>query len=173
MLHVYLTDAEPLTFIHTHSAAGTITRPAVTARSYRVGRTGAEIHAVLNARGASSEYLRVEFKTLGTASFPSRIHAPPVGVATASVVEVTIPETRITRITVAPRESVDVAAGQNEPALLIALTDGVAVDGAQPLAVGQERFVDGGRRAVVRPQGFSPVQLLRVDFLTRPAGNPK
>jgi hypothetical protein len=170
MMHVYLNDAEPLTFIHARSAAGTILRPAVKARSYRIGRTHAETHSILNIGNGATDWLRLEIKTEGTSSTPSRITAPPLGVATAAVVEVTHAQIRVTRITVAPRESFELAPGANEATLLIAMTEGVAVDGSSLLRVGDHRFVNGGRRAVIKPQAFSPVQVLQVEFLTRPAG---
>lgn len=172
MVHLYLNDAGPLTFIHRQSAAGTIARPAVSARSYRVGRTRAETHAVSNVGGGPSDYLRIEIKTLGTESMPHRILAPPVRVQTTSVLEVTNAQFRVTRITVAPHEAFDITVGATDAALVVALTEGVSVDGAQALTVGQERFLDGGRRAQIRPQGLSPVQLLLVDLLTRPAAAP-
>jgi hypothetical protein len=172
MIHVYLNDADPITFIHPSTYGGTITRPAVVARSYRVGRTSMETHAVINPGRGISDYLRIEFKTEGTDSRKQRIPAPPIGTSTTSAIEVENAQYRVTRITVAPRDSLAIRTSASAAALLLALTDGVSVDGT-PAAQGQERFVDSGRRALVRPGGFSPVQLLRVDFLTRPAGPPK
>lgn len=166
MVHVYLTDAEPLTFVHSHDQGATIVRPAVAARSYRVGRTVEERHAITNFAGGASEYLRIEFKTEGDRKPRQRVAATPVLSRTVASVEVTTPEMRITRLTVAPREQVEIATPDKEPALVIALTDGVAVDGATPLALGSEQFIAAGRKASVRPGGFSPVQLLRIDFLT-------
>jgi hypothetical protein len=89
------------------------------------------------------------------------------------VVEIENEQYRVTRITVAPRDSFTIKVGANEAALLVALTEGASVDGAQALTVGQERFLGAGRGSVVRPKTFAPVQLLQIDFLTRPAGAPK
>jgi hypothetical protein len=173
MIHLYLNDADPITFIHPATYGGTITRPAVVARSYRVGPASAETHAVINPGRGVSDFLRIELKTTGLAWRKQRIPAPALGTATAAAVEVENDQYRVTRITVAPRDSFTIKVEAKEAALLVALTEGVTVDGAQALAVGQERFVDGGRGAVVRPRGFAPIQLLLVSFLTRPAGAPK
>jgi hypothetical protein len=173
MIHVYLNDADPITFTHTASYGGSITRPAVVARSYRVGHTREETHGVVNTGRGLTDYLRIEFKTMGMDSRKQRIPAPPLGVATTSSVEVENAQYRATRITVAARDSFVIRPGSNEAALLVAVTDDISVDGAPPLTLGQERFVDSGRRVVVRPKGFAPVQLLRIDFLTRPAAAPK
>jgi mannose-6-phosphate isomerase-like protein (cupin superfamily) len=169
MLHVYLNDADPITFVHSKSAIGTVTRPAVTARSYRLVRTGFETHSIVNQGRGASDFLRIEFKTQGHESQSSRGVARPVTPRSSSVVEVANAQLRITRVTVATQESYEVAATATEPALLIALTGDVTMDGSRPLTVGQERFVDVGRHVTVRPSGFAAVQLLRVDLLTPPA----
>jgi hypothetical protein len=173
MLHVYFNDADPITFEHDGSP-GSITRPSVAARSYRVGRATPETHAVINRGRGESDFMRVELKTIGNESQRERVYAPPLANATSATVEVTNSQYRATRITVAARQTFEVTASATEPALLLALTEGIATDSsaAATLKVGQERFVEGGRRVLVRNSSDAPVQLLRVDFLTRPNSAP-
>jgi hypothetical protein len=167
MLHVYFNDADPILFEH-DGPPGSVTRPYVKARSYRVGLARPEAHAVINRGRTSSDYMRIELKTIGTESRGRRVEAPPLGDTTASVVEVTNAQYRATRITVGAGKTFEVKAAAGEPALIVALTDGIAVDVAGTLKVGGERFVDAGRSALVRNPGTASVELLRVDFLTAP-----
>jgi hypothetical protein len=171
MVHVYFNDADPIIFEHDGSP-GSITRPYVTARSYRVGRARPETHAVINRGRGASDYMRIELKTSGDVSQGQRVPAPPLGAATKSTAEITNAQYRVSRITVAAKETFEVVAEAAVPAILIALTDGVAVEsvGSAPrsLKVGEERFVDVGRRELVRNNGAVAIELLRVDFLTPP-----
>jgi hypothetical protein len=170
MLHVYFNDADPITFEHDGSP-GSITRPSVAARSYRVGFNTPETHAVINRGRGESDFMRVELKTIGRESQRERVYAPPLANTTSAIAEVTNSQYRSIRITIAARATYEVAAGATEPALLLALTEGVAIEGsgdAPTLKIGQERFVAGGGRVVIRNSSDAPVQLLRVDFLTRP-----
>lgn len=88
MLHVYLNDADPITFMHSTSAIGTVTRPAVTARSYRLVRTGFETHSIVNQGHGANDFLCTEFKIQGHESLWARLHAFPVTPRTAAAVEV-------------------------------------------------------------------------------------
>jgi hypothetical protein len=167
MLHVYFNDADPILFQH-DGPPGSVTRPYVKARSYRVGRAKPEAHAVINRGRTSSDYMRIELKTVGTESRGRRVEAPPLGDTTAAVVEVTNAQYRVTRITVGAGKTFEVKAAAAEPAILVALTEGVAIEGAGTLNLGGERFVDAGGSALVRNAGTASVDLLRVDFLTAP-----
>jgi hypothetical protein len=172
MVHVYLDDAEPLVFEHDGSPF-TVTRPPVAARSYRIGRATPESHATISSSAKPSTYLRVELKTQGYENTRRRVSAAPLTGATQSVVESTGGQLRISRITIAPGETFEVTASATEAALLIAVTDGVSLaDGqrsGEVLRLGQDCFVDLGQRQTLRNGGTSHVQLLRFDFLTKPA----
>jgi quercetin dioxygenase-like cupin family protein len=168
MLHIYFNDADPILFRHA-GAPYDITRPPVKTRSYRIGRATPETHAVINLSSTASDYMRVELKTQGTESPRRRVIAPPLGSESSSVVEVNGEQFRATRITVAAGQSTEVAATANEPALVIALTEGVAAEGTtKPAPIGQERFVATGQRSTFTNTGSAPIQILRIDFLTRP-----
>lgn len=166
MLHVYFNDADPVVFEHDGSP-GSITRPPVQARSYRVGRARPEIHAVTNL-GRASDFMRVELKTTGDEGAPRRVAAPPLTSETRTVVEVANAQYRASRVTIGVGQSLELTADSAGPALVIAVTEGLTVDDVGALRLGQERFVAVGRRERIRNAGPSPVELLRIDFLTRP-----
>jgi hypothetical protein len=171
MVHLYLDDADNLVFEHDGSPF-TVTRPAVAARSYRIGLATPESHAVISSSSRASSYLRVELKTQGRENTRRRVPAPPIGTGTQSIVESTGPQLRSSRITIAPGEAFDVAATTAEPAVIIAVTEGISIAGGarngEVLKLGQELFVDVGQRQSVRNGGTVPVQLIRFDFLTKP-----
>jgi hypothetical protein len=73
-------------------------------------------------------------------------------------------------VTVASKQSLDIPAGADHPALLIALTDVAAAGGGSALAIGQERFISPGGKETIRNDGVRPVQFLKVDILLKPAG---
>lgn len=171
MLHVYFTDADPVQFSH-DGPPNEVTRPSVAARSYRVGRATPESHAVHNLGPRLSDYMRVELKTEGDEGWRSRVPALPLVDSTATVVDVNNTQYRSSRVTIASGARVELDAPAAQPFLLLALTDGIAVEGdrsnASTLKTGDHLFVDAARRVTVRNASPSPVQLLRVDFLSRP-----
>lgn len=171
MLHVYFNDADPVQFNH-DGPPNDVTRPHVRARSYRVGRARPETHSVVNTGSGMSDYMRVELKTEGDEGLLRRIPENPLVDATATVVDMNNSQYRSSRITVASGQSVDLAAPTAQPFLLLALTNGISVTrAASPtvsLETGAEHFVEASQSATVRNTGASPVQLLRVDLLTKP-----
>ncbi len=172
MVHVYLSDADPILFSH-DGPPYDITRPAVTARSYRIGTATPEIHAVSNPFAGHTDYQRVEYKTTGFESSRERVFAPPLALTSSAVVEHAAEMSRVTRLTIAAGASVEVAATATEPALLIFVTDGMLAEEAgierRTVKTGDERFVNAGSRSVVHNAGTTPLQVLRFDFLTPPA----
>ena len=98
MFHVYLNDADPILFSH-DGPPFEITRPAVTARSYRIGTATPEIHAVSNPSATLTDYLRVEYKTTGVEFSRQRVFAPPLALTSSAVVEHSAEMSRVTRVT--------------------------------------------------------------------------
>lgn len=172
LAYVYLNDAGPVVFRHDHGP-GTITRPAVKARSYRLSRGMVETHAVENAGDGASDYLRVEFKTQGSASIRRRGAAPPLKTENAADVEVTNDQMRITRLTLGAGKTMELTTTAAEPALLIAVTGArvtVARGSSLDLALdlGQEHWIDPRQREAVTNTGKTPIEFLRFDFLSAP-----
>jgi hypothetical protein len=174
---VYLIDAEPVVFKHSGSNNRNVTRPAVKAGSYRLARGDSETHAVDNESTRSSEFLRVQFKTdpAGVRAFRRRVPAPSSDArGTGSEVEFSNAQIRISRITIAPGDSVDLTTGDAEPALLVALSDARltvarASSSDLSLSVGQDHWLETRQREHVTNAGSAPVVLLRFDFLTSPS----
>lgn len=175
MFHVYLNDADPVLFSH-DGAPYEITRPPVTARSYRIGTATPEVHAVLNPSERPSDYLRVEYKTRDSEHSRRRVHAPPLPDTSIAVVEHSGASSRVTRVTLAPRDSAGFDATDAQPALFIFVTDATITDGTgtavKQARAGDERFVAPGGRLSLRNTGNAPLQLLRFDFLTPPSTSP-
>lgn len=171
MFHVYLNDADPIMFNH-DGPPNDITRPPVTARSYRIGRATPETHSVLNLSPNYTDFQRVEYKTRGNEGGRRRVSAPPLGAASATAVEHTGEQSRVTRVTIAAGASGEFITVAGEPALLVFVTAGTIADSPggqiQPVMVGAERFIRAGSTLVIRNTGSSPIQALRFDFLTPP-----
>jgi hypothetical protein len=173
---VYLTDAEPVVFKHSGSSNRSVTRPAVKAGSYRLARGDSEVHSVENDGGAS-EFLRVELKTdpAGVRSFRRRVPAPASASPRSSAdVEFSNAQLRISRVRIAAGEGLDVVTTETQPALLIALGEAaMTVARASSMDVslspGQERWIESRQREHIANTGMAPIELLRFDFLTRPA----
>ena len=174
---VYLTDAEPVVFKHTGSMNRSVTRPAVKAGSYRLARGDSEVHSFENDSTQASEFLRVELKTgaAGVRGFRRRVPVPvqPAN-GSASDVEFTNAQIRITRLRIAAGQSVDLTTTQNEPALLVALlpaslTVARASSPDLSLTLGQERWIETRQHEHISNTGSVPAEFLRFDFLTKPA----
>lgn len=171
MLHVYFNDADPVQFNH-DGPPNDITRPSVRARSYRVGRAKPETHAVNNMGPGLSDYMRVELKTVGDEGLLRRFPETHLVDTSATTVDMNNTQYRSSRITIPSGGQMALTATLIEPFLLLALTDGIAVErtasSRTTLVVGGEHFVDAAQQVTVRNTGSSPVQLLRVDMLPPP-----
>ncbi len=170
MIHLYLNDAEPIVFEH-EGAPHTITRQAVKARSYRVGLATPETHAVVNSHPGSTDFMRIEFKATPAQALRRRFSAPPIVNETSSTEEVASEVFKATRVTIASKQSTEIAAGANNTVLLIALTEGTVAEGGLALTIGQERFINPGGKETIRNGGDGPIQLFKVDILMKPASN--
>lgn len=171
MLHVYFNDAYPVQFNH-DGPPNDVTRPSVKARSYRVGRATPETHTVNNMGPTLSDYMRVELKTAGDEGLLRRIPVLPLVDSSSTLVDMNNSQYRSSRITIRSGAQMELTAPAAEPFLLLALTDGITVERAAPnlstLQIGGEHFVNASERVTLRNTGSSPVQMLRVDFLTQP-----
>ncbi|MBC7895506.1 MAG: hypothetical protein H7066_08835, partial [Cytophagaceae bacterium] len=168
MIHLYFNDAQPIVFEHDGSPY-TITRQAVTARSYRVGPATPETHTVVNSYPGATDFMRIEFKAHPSIVPRGRYHAPPLVNETSSKEEVGSDLFTATRVTVASGQSTEIAAGASHPVIVIALTDGAVAGAGTTLALGQERFISPGGKETIQNKGSTPMQLLKVDILAKPA----
>ncbi len=160
--YVYLNDGPPVIFRHVGGKGVAATRAATKAGAFRVYKGLEESHQAENTGSAPSEFLRVELKTapLAPAGFSGKFERPATPSADA-VVHFDHPQVRISRVWVAPGQSIDVAAA-TEPILLISLAKGAG------LAAGESKWLDASARARLTNGSSAPIDLLRFDFKTRP-----
>lgn len=179
--YVYLNDGGPILFKHVDLPYGAVTRPATKAGSFRIYRGLKEVHSVENPTDTPSEFLRVEFKTepVDEGSLRGKFfrdeRAPA---ATIQHVQFENAQVRVSRLLIAPGESLEVASSAGHPALLVALTaarvemNGAGDPPASPrVQVGDARWVDPSRRARIRGERDRPAELLRFDLKAKPAGS--
>jgi hypothetical protein len=161
--YVYLNDGPPVVFRHIGGKGTAATRAATKAGAFRVYRGLDEIHEAENTGNAPSEFLRVEFKTAAAepASFFGKFERPVTPSAEA-IVHFNHPQVRISRLWVTPGQSITVAASAEQPALVIALAQGAGLN------AGESKWVDSMPRASFVNASSVPIDLLRIDFKTRP-----
>ena len=160
--YVYLNDGPPVTFKHVGGKGMAATRAATKAGAFRVYKGLEEIHEVQNTGNAASEFLRVEFKNAPAepATFFGKFERPATP-STNTVVHFNHAQVRISRVWIAPGQSIDVTAA-SEPILMIALAPGTG------LATGEAKWLDASSRAQFKNTSAASIDLLRVDFKTRP-----
>ncbi|HEX6165029.1 MAG TPA: hypothetical protein VFZ31_16795 [Vicinamibacterales bacterium] len=160
--YVYLNDGPPVVFKHVGGKAVAATRAATKAGAFRVYKGLEEIHEAENTGNTPSEFLRVEFKTAPSepATFFGKFERPATPSA-SDVVHFNHAQVRISRLWIAPGQSIDVASA-SEPVLLIALAPGAG------LGVGESKWIDASSRARLTNAAAASIDLLRVDFKTRP-----
>ena len=160
--YVYLNEGPPVIFKHVGGKGMAATRAATKAGAFRVYKGLEEIHEVENTGNAPSEFLRVELKTatMEPGRFFGKFERPAMPTADA-VVHFDHPQVRVSRVWVAPGQSIEVAAA-SEPALMIALATGAGLN------VGESKWIESSARARFTNGSSAPIDLLRFDFKTRP-----
>lgn len=174
---LYLNDSEGIVFRHVEAGGGDVTRPPVKTGGLRATKVPVETHTVENTSSTPSNFIRLHFKTDAGGQVNTRRRLPRAAVPEGqdlTRVEYTNKQMRITRIIIQPGHSADVQTTATEPAILVSVADarltvGGAAQSEITLVPGQERWVPEKRREVVSNTGRVPVELIRVDFLTRPA----
>jgi len=157
--YVYLNDAPPVIFKHHGVAYGAATRPATKAGGVRLYRGIAEEHEVENTGDTVSEFLRVEFKTDPQSAQPLvgrflSVPTPP----TENLVKVQFEndQIRMTRLVIAPGQSVDLAVTAAQPSVLVALMSG------------KTTWVNAPTTHRLNNSGNAPAEWLRFEFKTAP-----
>lgn len=176
--YVYLNDAGPVIFRHIGLSYGAITRPAVKAGSFRLYKSVKEVHEVENTSDTASDFLRVEFKTepVNEKSLHGKFYRESAfEPAQAAKVQFENEQVRVTRLLLAPRAKLTIAAG-SEPALLVAITSATLQTQAQKrparrlqLTPGQTRWIAVNQSEAIENAGDATVEMLRFDLRTPPA----
>ncbi len=160
--YIYLNDGPPVIFRHVGGSAAT--RPATTAGTVRVYRGLEEVHEVENTGNAPSEFLRVEFKTLGASPETLRGKFARPADTTSPVTHLEHAQVRMTRLWVPAGGSLALGSAP-QPALIIALAD------SGGMTMGQERWVAALTDVTLQNTSKAPVDFLRFDFKTSPASS--
>jgi hypothetical protein len=158
--YVYLNDGPPVIFKHVGGKGMAATRAATKGGAFRVYKGLEEVHEVENTGNAPSEFLRVEFKTTPaeSGSFVGKFERPAAP-STDAVVHFNHPQVRISRLWIAPGQSIEVAAA-SEPILLISL--------AKAAGRGESQWIAASSRAQLTNETPAAIDVLQFDFKTRP-----
>ena len=176
--YVYLNDGGPIIFKHLNLPYANVTRQATKAGSFRLYKGLKEVHAVENPTETPSDFLRVEFKTdpVNVASLRGRFYreAAPPG-ENFSKMQFENEQIRITRLVIAPRAKLDVAANATEPILFVALTAARVKAAARKsktakldLALGQTHWLNVNQSQQWENLSENAAELLRFEFKTKP-----
>ncbi|MGH9768495.1 MAG: hypothetical protein ACREAB_13775 [Blastocatellia bacterium] len=175
--YVYLNDSEPVIFKHIGLSYGAVTRPAVKARSFRLWYATKETHEVENTGDTPSDFLRIEFKTEPVNAKSLRGKFQPEEYAAGEnfqKIQFENEQIRATRLVIAPRKKLAVSTGENEPALLVALTPasfkftkGKSKPSKLPLDAGKTGWIEQSAVIEFENTGDAPAELLRFDLKTK------
>jgi hypothetical protein len=146
-IYVYLNDSDGVVFRHSGRSTRAVERPAVKAGAIRISTGGEEHHTAENNSATASDFLRIWLKTDNAGARNMRRIPPTEN-------EFSNRQIRVTRLKVDQHESVAIDA--KEPALIVEWPSG------------NERWVDAGKTAQIENHDPRPLDLIRIDFLTRP-----
>lgn len=165
--YVYLSDAGPVIFRHVGADYGSATRAAVKAGTFRLWRAIGETHEVENTSELASDFLRVEFKTepREERTLKGRYHREVVPQGeNLEKVQFENAQIRVTRLVCGPGRTLELRAS-GVPSLIVALTP------APTLEMGGQRWIPARHAEPLTNDGNAPVELLRFEFRTPPAGS--
>jgi hypothetical protein len=157
--YVYLNDSEGVVFQHHGGSNRAVTRPSVKAGAIRIAAGQEEHHTAENPASTPSDFLRIVFKTddAGVKSLRQRLATTDVEWANKQM--------KITRLRVRPGQNLLIEA-KNNPMLRIALREGVKQWTTPPPDMLQ--WLDKGTTEEFAVTGDFPVDLIRIEFLTKP-----
>jgi quercetin dioxygenase-like cupin family protein len=157
--YVYLNDSEGVVFSHVGGSNRAVTRPAVKAGAIRIAAGQEEHHTAENTSSTPSDFLRIMFKTdnAGVRNLRQRLAATDVEWANKQM--------KITRLRVKPGQALSIET-KDHPALRIAMREGVKQ--WTPPPPDMLRWLDKGTTEEFAVTGDFPVDLIKIDFLTRP-----
>jgi len=165
-LYLYLSDSDGVIFRHVGGSA--VTRPPVKAGGLRIASGREEHHSVENSSQMPSDFLRIFLKTDdgGIRNLRQRLPAGEYPADKVTTDEVFAnKQLRITRIVVPPGQKALVEA-KNTPVLRVAVYASATPSKAPPPDF--LRWLDRGVTEEFAVTGDFPVDLIRVDFLTKP-----
>ena len=160
--YVYLNDSDGVVFQHSGNNTRSVTRPAVKAGAIRIAAGEEEHHTAENTSSTASDFLRIVFKTDNAGVKNLRQRLPPTEVEWANK------QMKITRLRVKPGQNLLIEA-KDYPTLRIALREGVKQ--WTPPPPDMLLWLDKGTTEEFAVTGDFPVDIIRIDFLTKPKKN--
>jgi hypothetical protein len=167
--YVYLNDSGKVIFKHIGLTYGAITRPETKAGSFRLYKAVKEVHEVENPNDTPSDFLRVEFKTASDATKPLRgkyYRETYVAGENFEKVQFENEQIRVTRFACA--KACEVAAGVEEPVLIVGLTP-VQLKSSGKIETGRTKWVAMGKKEKVRNPNAGHAEFLRFDLKSKPS----
>lgn len=146
-MYVYLNDSSGIVFQHSGGSNRAVTRPAVKAGGIRISTGPEEHHRVDNTSKVASDFLRIFLKTDAAGGRSMRRIQP-------SETSFENGQLRVTRMTLEQHDVETIDA--TTPVLLIEWPSG------------ENRWVAAGTSTTVENHDADDVQLIRLDFLTKP-----
>jgi len=146
-VYIYLNDSDGVIFKHSGDNTRSVTRPAVKAGAIRISTGPEEHHTAENTSATATDFLRVWLKGENPGSRNMR-RMPPNENEFANA------QLRVTRITLEQHDTQTIAA--KEPALVIELPSGTT------------RWIAAGTSAEIANHEVPMLDLIRIDFLTKP-----
>jgi quercetin dioxygenase-like cupin family protein len=157
--YVYLNDSEGVVFSHVGGSNRTVARPPVKAGAMRIATGPEEHHSAENTSAAPVDFLRIVFKTDNGGVRNLRQRLAP------NEVEFANKQMRITRFQIQPKQNMLIEA-QRWPALRIAIRQGIKQWTTPPPDF--VRWLDKGTTEEFAVTGDFPVDIIRIEFLTKP-----
>ncbi|MFN2502405.1 MAG: hypothetical protein ABR530_10395 [Pyrinomonadaceae bacterium] len=171
--YVYLNDAGPVRFSHTDWEHPVLTRPPVKARSFRLSPTtaDAETHSVENSGDSSSDFLRIEFKSLKQGRDLAHRRFPPELISVGKAFNKIHFENDHVRVSclVSAGSSLALPA-EHEPSLIAVISPaGITGEALQGPAAkpGQTVWIKGGERATLESADGRQLEVLRFEIKKR------
>jgi hypothetical protein len=155
--YVYLNDSDGVVFRHVGGMNSVVTRPAVKTGAMRLSSGMEEHHEVENTSTIASDFLRIQLKTVTGGNVRRRI-AP-------DEVEFSDKDIHITRLRVKPGQTLQIET-KKAPALRIAIREGVKQWTTPPADF--VRWLDKGTTEDFAVTGDFPVDIIKIEFLTKP-----
>ncbi len=157
--YVYLNDSEGVVFSHVGGSNRAVTRPPVKAGAIRIAAGPEEHHTAENTSSTATDFLRIWFKTDNGGVSNLRQRIPPTDV------DFTNKQMRITRLRVKPGQNLLIEA-KDTPVLRIAMREGIKQ--WTPPPPDMLRWLDKGTTEEFAVTGDFPVDLIKIEFLTKP-----
>jgi hypothetical protein len=160
--YVYLNDSEGVVFTHNGNSSRAVTRPPVKTGAIRIAAGPEEHHTAENGSATASDFLRIWFKTDNARvnNLRQRLALTDVDFANKQM--------HITRLRVKPGQNLLIES-TNTPALRIAIREGVKQWTTPPADF--VRWLDKGTTEEFAVTGDFPVDIIKIEFLTKPTKN--